>query len=69
VFDCEELEPQGAPAQEAIHTWFRGLAALPFAPGLFIRGSAMTCVQLARWLHECGTGDRIQFTDVRAASK
>jgi hypothetical protein len=63
VFDSTELKPQGAAGQEALRMLFRALASLPFAKGLIIKGSAMTCMQLARLLRECSAESRIAFTD------
>jgi hypothetical protein len=65
VFDCKELKPQGAEGQEAIRVLFRALARLPFAKGLIVRGNAMTCMQLARLLRECGAERRIEFADAQ----
>jgi hypothetical protein len=69
VFDCKELKPQGAEGQDAIRTLFRALARLPFAKGLIVKGNAMTCMQLARLLRECGAEARIEFADAQAFGK
>jgi len=63
VFDSQDLKPQGAEGQAAIRTLFSGLSRLPFSKGLIIRGNAMTCMQLARLLRECGVEKRIRFAD------
>jgi hypothetical protein len=63
VFDCKELKPQGTQGQDAIRGLFRMLARLPFAKGLIVKGNAMTCMQLARLLRECGAEGRIAFAD------
>ncbi len=63
VFDGKELKPQGAEGQEAIRRLFRTLARLPFAKGVVLRGNAMTCMQLARLLRECGVDGRLEFAD------
>ncbi|MEI9952745.1 MAG: hypothetical protein WDO74_28120 [Pseudomonadota bacterium] len=63
VFDGKELKPQGAEGQEAIRRLFRALARLPFAKGVVLRGNAMTCMQLARLLRECGVDGRLEFAD------
>lgn len=66
VFDCKELKPQGAEGQDAIRALFRALARLPFAKGLIVKGNAMTCMQLARLLRECGADKRIEFADAES---
>lgn len=66
VFDCKGLKPQGAQGQDAIRALFRVLARLPFAKGLIVKGNAMTCMQLARLLRECGAEKRFEFTDAVA---
>ena len=66
VFDCKELKPQGLQGQDAIRVLFRVLARLPFAKGLIVKGNAMTCMQLARLLRECGAEKRIEFADAEA---
>ena len=66
VFDCKELKPQGAEGQDAIRVLFRVLARLPFAKGIIVKGNAMTCMQLARLLRECGAEKRIEFADTEA---
>jgi len=66
VFDCKELKPQGTQGQDAIRALFRVLARLPFAKGLIVKGNAMTCMQLARLLRECGAEKRIEFADADA---
>jgi hypothetical protein len=66
VFDCKELKPQGTDGQDAIRALFRVLARLPFAKGIIVKGNAMTCMQLARLLRECGAEKRIEFADAEA---
>jgi len=63
VFDGTDLKPQGTEGQEAIRMLFHSLTRLPFAKGLIIRGNAMTCMQLARLLRECGAERRLEFAD------
>lgn len=63
LFDCKDLKPQGAEGQDAIRALFRALARLPFAKGIIVKGNAMTCMQLARLLRECGAEKRIEFAD------
>jgi hypothetical protein len=63
VFDCKHLKPQGSEGQDAIRALFRVLARLPFAKGFIVKGNAMTCMQLARLLRECGAEKRIEFAD------
>ncbi|MEI9942483.1 MAG: hypothetical protein WDO69_35160 [Pseudomonadota bacterium] len=65
VFDSKQLKPQGAEGQEAVRLLFRALARLPFAKGVIIKGNAMTCMQLARLLRECGADKRVEFADAQ----
>jgi len=66
VFDCKELKPQCTEGQDAIRALFRVLARLPFSKGFIVKGNAMTCMQLARLLRECGAEKRIEFADATA---
>jgi hypothetical protein len=63
VLDAAELKPQGADGQEALRMLFRGLVPLAFAKAQVIAINALTRMQLARLLRECGVDGRVEIGD------
>jgi len=63
VLDAAELKPQGAEGQEALRMMFRGLVPLALAKAQVLSGNALTRMQLARLLRECGVDGRVEIGD------
>jgi hypothetical protein len=63
VLDASELKPQGAGGQEALRVLFRGLVSHTLAKATVISGNALTRMQLARLLRECGVDRRVEIGD------
>ncbi len=61
VLEAVELKPQGADGQEALRVLFRALAPLAFAKGSVVASNALTRMQLARLLRECGLDGRVEL--------
>lgn len=61
TLDASELKPQGADGQDALRVLFRALAGSPFARGTVISKNALTTMQVARLLRECGLDARMSF--------
>jgi len=63
VLDASALKPQGADAQEALRLLFRGLVPHASVKAMVIARNALTRMQLARLLRECGVDQRVEFGD------
>lgn len=63
ILDAAELKPQGVDGQEALRVLFRGLVPLAFAKAQVLSGNALTRMQLARLLRECGVDGRVELGD------
>jgi hypothetical protein len=63
VVDANELKPQGTDGQEALRALFRALTGLVFAKATVVSGNALTRMQLARLLRECGVDGRVDLSD------
>jgi hypothetical protein len=63
TLEAAELKPQGTEGQEALRTLFRALAPVTFGRGLVLSSNALTRMQLARLVRECGLDGRIEFGD------
>ena len=68
IVDANELKPQGADGQEAMRVLFRALAGLVFTKATVISVNALTRMQLARLLRECGVDGRVDLSDNSAAT-
>ena len=68
IVDANELKPQGADGQEALRVLFRALAPLVFAKATVVSGNALTRMQLARLLRECGVDGRVDLSDNSAVA-
>jgi hypothetical protein len=63
VVDANDLKPQGPDGQEALRVLFRALASVMFAKATVLSGNALTRMQLARLLRECGVDGRVDLSD------
>ena len=61
VLEAAELKPQGVDGQEALRVLFRALVPLEFAKGSVVASNALTRMQLARLLRECGLDGRVEL--------
>jgi hypothetical protein len=61
VLEAPELKPQGGDGQEALRVLFRALVPLAFAKGTVVASNALTRMQLARLLRECGLDGRVEI--------
>lgn len=63
LFDANELKPQGPEAQESLRSLFRALAASSFFSARVLSKNALTRMQLARLVRECGLFGRVTFDE------
>lgn len=63
VFDGNDLKPQCPEAQESFRALFRALAASSFFSARVISKNALTRMQLARLVRECGLFGRVSFDE------
>jgi len=63
VLEATDLKPQGADGQEGLRVLFRALVPLSFAKGSVVANNALTRMQLARLLRECGVDGRLEIGD------
>jgi hypothetical protein len=68
VVDANELKPQGADGQEALRVLFRALTGVALAKATVISVNALTRMQLARLLRECGVDGRVDLSDNSAVT-
>jgi len=63
VVEASDLKPQGADGQEALRVLFRALTGVAFARATVVSPNALTRMQLARLLRECGVDGRVDLSD------